>query len=827
MRENIYKMSKKLLGNPEFCKKLAEKETFDDTYKFCESIQGGYTKEEFESFLDESFYNMDRTFKEMLEQIPEDKQEIFVKDFMKDFCGISEENYNTLVGKLTQEELSKVAGGKSSKSYNKIVASSLAALTFSSPIQSTFAAGNTAVSASSSKVSTAEKKEGEKDEKPGFFKRAWQKTKDMASKTASFVWNNKGKLTIGAAVLAALGLGIAYKWDIGGFGTKVDEKLKPAKDWLLGKVGSKAEVTGSKINPFKRNGEKKYKLTAKLKQYNGSADIEKIFNSYEDAENYSKNLDKRFKEARGKSLDKVIEDELNNPKKLDENGKWEKGEDGKRKNDESLGKVKVKYEKYEFKGDKKSYKNGEQRYESWKEKMIETGGIGGIFLAGSVATAILSDIQGFTENVGKLWNFRWTLKSMKDKIKKRYERALYELNSRELTVEEALENLNELFSVVKGQKKAKQTVRSQVNAILRDRDYAKRKGTEYKKCNVFYFIGPSGVGKSMIACGLADFNVLSSSMPYYMSASSVDKQDKNVSIASQVFGRIAGKDNSGEPTNLVGYIRSNPHGVVVIDEYDKMWCRELDEIFRAAMDKGKIEVFQQEIDCSGITFILTSNESMDALDGKSEKEIDVENGETNLVEHDRSFINRVTRVQFENLSVEDNIEVIKQEFEEAALSYWRDPEIAGIDIILDDECLRKMAKSVIETKRGARYIEVLRKNLMRDVTEAIYGSGDDGSSGTSKYKGKKLFAHFNDSDEGDKKHSFTFTLENSKDDINPAKEKNKDAETNNIDANDAKNSNSEQEKNSEPTEEQKSKNDKNKVNPIDINPSLPGNKDKR
>ena len=49
MRENIYKMSKKLLGNPEFCKKLAEKETFDDTYKFCESIQGGYTKEEISS----------------------------------------------------------------------------------------------------------------------------------------------------------------------------------------------------------------------------------------------------------------------------------------------------------------------------------------------------------------------------------------------------------------------------------------------------------------------------------------------------------------------------------------------------------------------------------------------------------------------------------------------------------------------------------------------------------------------------------------------------------------------------------------------------------
>ena len=75
MRENIYKMSKKLLGNPEFCKKLAEKETFDDTYKFCKSIQGGYTKEEFESFLDESVHNMNKAFMEMLSQIPNEKQE--------------------------------------------------------------------------------------------------------------------------------------------------------------------------------------------------------------------------------------------------------------------------------------------------------------------------------------------------------------------------------------------------------------------------------------------------------------------------------------------------------------------------------------------------------------------------------------------------------------------------------------------------------------------------------------------------------------------------------------------------------------------------------
>ena len=264
MRENIYKMSKKLLGNPEFCKKLAEKETFDDTYKFCESIQGGYTKEEFESFLDESVHNMNKAFMEMLSQIPNEKQEKFIKDFAKEFCGMSETDFNILIGKLTPKQMSQVTGGIKGRTYNKMLASSLAALTLVSPMQPAFAAENVT---SSKEISGAnknqDKQEDENKQQPGLFKRIWEKTKN-------FLWNNKGKITVGLGALVVIGVVAAYKLNEP-FHKKVDEKvIKPVADFF-GKSGNKSEIEtwrniknkeGGKVDAVYtiRKGDKLYKL---------------------------------------------------------------------------------------------------------------------------------------------------------------------------------------------------------------------------------------------------------------------------------------------------------------------------------------------------------------------------------------------------------------------------------------------------------------------------------------------------------------------------------------------------------------------------------------
>ena len=726
MRENIYKMSKKLLGNPEFCKKLAEKETFDDTYKFCESIQGGYTKEEFENFLDESVYKMEEIFEGMVNKFPEEKQEVFVRDFAKEFCGISETDFDILTGKLTPKQLSQVAGGKNSRVYNKIVASSLAALTFASPIQSAFASKDIA---NAKEISGANKNQdkNESEQQPGLFKRIWEKTKN-------FVWNNKGKITIGAAVLATL---LLYGFDVKGLRTEIinPKAKKIGKDVKSFFVSSTDSTDKNKLKyrmEKKKTEDGSHHVKYTIQQGNECYILSKTFGSEDDAKNEMSEINKKIEDNR--NIDDIKKD-LQEGWNASYNNNYES-----------------------------SKKSAKQYYKDVKNKLLDKTGIGDLLLGVGFVGFMIEDAQNVAKNVENLWNFRWTYQSMKKSLKKWYEKKLNELNSRELTVEESLQNLNELFSVVKGQSKAKETIRAQVNTILRDRDFYKRRGQQYKKCNIFYFIGPSGVGKSMIAKGLADFNVLSSSTPYYMSASSIDKKS-NESYIEQLFGvnrsyYSYGNENSkGEATSLVQYIKSNPNGVVVIDEYDKMWCEGLDEIFRTAMDKGEIEVRQQKIDCSNITFILTSNESIEAIRGDKPIEVEMDDGTTNLVSHDRSFINRVTRVQFENLSVEDNMEIIKQEFEDTALSYWKDDEIAGIDIVLDDDCLRKMAIAVIETKRGARYIEELRKNLMRDVTKKIFNSSNDGNSGVSTYRGKQLFACFNDYDTNEKKHSFRLLTE--------------------------------------------------------------------
>lgn len=727
MRENIYKMSKKLLGNPEFCKKLAEKETFDDTYKFCESIQGGYTKEEFESFLDESVHNMNKAFMEMLSQIPNEKQEKFIKDFAKEFCGMSETDFNILIGKLTPKQMSQVTGGIKGRTYNKMLASSLAALTLVSPMQPAFAAENVT---SSKEISGANKNQdkNESEQQPGLFKRIWEKTKN-------FVWNNKGKITIGAAVLATL---LLYGFNVKGLRTEIinPKAKKIGKDVKSFFVSSTDSTDKNKLKyrmEKKKTEDGSHHVKYTIQQGNECYILSKTFGSEDDAKNKMSEINKKIEDNR--NIDDI--------RKKSEKG-WN--------------------ESYNNNYESSSKKGAEKLYSDIKNNLFDKFGIGPILLAAGVGSYMLKDAKDIAKNVESLWNFRWTLDSMGKKIKKWYEKKLNELNSRELTVEESLQNLNELFSVVKGQSKAKETIRAQVNTILRDRDFYKRRGQQYKKCNIFYFIGPSGVGKSMIAKGLADFNVLSSSTPYYMSASSIDKKS-NESYIEQLFGvnrsyyGYRNGNSNGEATSLVQYIASNPNGVVVIDEYDKMWCEGLDEIFRTAMDKGEIEVRQQKIDCSNITFILTSNESIEAIRGDKPIEVEMDDGTTNLVSHDRSFINRVTRVQFENLSVENNMEIIKQEFEDTALSYWKDDEIAGIDIVLDDDCLRKMAIAVIETKRGARYIEELRKNLMRDVTKKIFNSSNDGNSGVSTYRGKQLFACFNDYDTNEKKHSFRLLTE--------------------------------------------------------------------
>lgn len=372
---------------------------------------------------------------------------------------------------------------------------------------------------------------------------------------------------------------------------------------------------------------------------------------------------------------------------------------------------------------------------------------------------MMSDLSSLSKKINNISTATWPIKQLWSRFLDFRRYLDRKLDTMELPLDESFENLDLLFEEVKGQHKAKEQIKSIVYGILHRKNQAKLTGRKYEHADVLYFAGPSGVGKTLMARGLAKYKILTANTePFYISASEIDK-DSSESVVEQLFGlnRYYGGSYGGygnydkdernvitKPKNLVKYINENPGGVIIIDEYDKMWSRTFDEIFRTAVDNGRINVKGQTIDCSGMTFILTSNESKKSLEGgnqdfQKDGEADDGTGSRTIVKHDKSFINRLQPVEFENLSSVEYKQIIEKEINRDLVEYWSDPEVKDLQIVLDDKCLEAMAKVVERKNQGARYITKLQSDLFRDISIKVF---DAEVKEKDYYRGKKLFVQF-------------------------------------------------------------------------------------
>ncbi len=402
-----------------------------------------------------------------------------------------------------------------------------------------------------------------------------------------------------------------------------------------------------------------------------------------------------------------------------------------------------------------------QLYKGFKNSIYSIPKIGGALAFAGAGFYLLSDIGSIARQIAIIDSANWSINRLIDKFADFRKRARRMISHEELSLNDAFGNLKYLFEEVKGQEKAKEQVKSIVYGILHRKNQAKLSGKKYNRGDVLYFTGPSGVGKSLMATGLAKYKILTSNTePFQISASEVDKESSRTAI-DQLFGLdtfgYGGYDDYGQsgnriiatPKNLVKYLNNNPDGVVIIDEYDKMWSPNLDEIFRTITDHGVINVKGKTIDCSGITFILTSNESTKSIQGGNQasetaEEIDDGTGSRTKIKHDKSFINRLQPVEFSNLSSEEYIKIIQKEFKEELIGYWADPEVNGIEIVMDDKCLKNMAKNVEAKNKGARHITKLQSDLFRDISIKVF---DAEEKEKDFYRGKKIFVEFNPENE--------------------------------------------------------------------------------
>lgn len=276
---------------------------------------------------------------------------------------------------------------------------------------------------------------------------------------------------------------------------------------------------------------------------------------------------------------------------------------------------------------------------------------------------------------------------------------------------------------VKGQEKAKKAIRQAVlNIVDKNSQFVLRKNSKRAGAGatVIYMIGPSGVGKTMIADICRVVLAGSGATPLVIEASDIDRRSR-MSPVEQLFGmRTKRTQNGGETyeySPIIQRLKAVPNTVVIINEYDKVHSPDLDEKLRTIMDQGYINVNGEKIDCSAATFIITSNESS-ASANKGNLEIALDDdgtGSRTFISHDKSFLNRVKLIELENLSAKEYKEIAMRPFAELAARYHQQ---YGIDLAFGNT-LDILAQKVEELNRGARpifnYVESLNDKLLNEV----------------------------------------------------------------------------------------------------------------
>lgn len=285
-----------------------------------------------------------------------------------------------------------------------------------------------------------------------------------------------------------------------------------------------------------------------------------------------------------------------------------------------------------------------------------------------------------------------------------------------VNVDEAIASLEAGLDQLIGQEKQKEKIVTTIDGILGRNELMGKD----EKGHVLYLVGPSGVGKTCAAEIISEA-LNNSKKKFIINPASVgfnsnEKGRKPVTV-EQLFGLKSSMldlflDEGKSQDSLIDYIENTKLPVIIINEYDKMWSRDLDEIFRAIVDDGKITVSGKEMDFSGAIFIITSNESHCSVADCNSEELDKDNtGSRTQIQHDQSFMNRIPVIEFGDLSKEDYKIIAKNRFQEIADKFEKQHKIK-VDI---DGMLNGAAEQAVKLGKGSRPITNDMVNSLVDI----------------------------------------------------------------------------------------------------------------
>ncbi len=295
---------------------------------------------------------------------------------------------------------------------------------------------------------------------------------------------------------------------------------------------------------------------------------------------------------------------------------------------------------------------------------------------------------------------------------------------------ERLSNAEEiLHKRVIGQNHA---IKSILDAIYESRSGLNKKG---QPMGSFFFLGPTGTGKTELAKSLADFlfNDETSILRFDMSEY---KEEHSVAL---LYGAPPGYVGYEEGGLLVNQIRQKPYSVVLFDEIEKAH-KSVFDLFLQILDEGKLHDRLGRVgDFSNALIIFTSNIGSDYIFKSF--------GENRVPTHDQmlevmqgqfrpEFLARLTEIVPFSPITEEMIDRI---FDIHIKNLFKTLNEQNIEFSIDNSARKYVTQVGFNAHYGARPIlGIIRKEIRRPLSKLII-SGDiqSGDKVTMKYDNEK------------------------------------------------------------------------------------------